>query len=273
MTRSSRHLSTTMTGSILTALVLGGLAIPGLARAADEALPTGEAILDNYVEVTGGKAAYAKLHNSVMKGTWELVGMGIKADMTIYAAEPNNTYVLLEGEALGKIEEGISGDVAWAMTVIAGPRIKEGEEKATSLREAAFHGTVQWRKLYKKAECVGMETVNDKPCYKVVLTPHEGKPLTSYYDQESGLLAKTELTLVTPMGEIPVEAYSSDYQRVDGILISRQTIVNVMGQKRMITLKSIEHNVDMPKDRFKLPEDIQALLAKEKSESTEKKNP
>jgi hypothetical protein len=239
-----------MTGLILTALVLGFLAVPGPARAADEALPSGEAILDKYVEATGGKAAYAKLHNRVSKGFFEFVGMGIKADLTIYGAEPDNMYSLLEGEGLGKIEE-----------------------KALALREAAFHGTVQWRKLYKKAECVGMETVNEKPCYKVVLTPNEGKPVTSYYDQKSNLLVKIEMTVVTPMGEIPFESYPGDYKRIDGILIPHKTVIKVMGQERMITIESVEHNVDMPKDRFALPEDIQALLAKEKSEGTEKENP
>jgi hypothetical protein len=209
----------------------------------------------------------------VSKGFFEFVGMGIKADLTIYGAEPDNMYSLLEGEGLGKIEGGVSGDVAWEETALTGPRLKEKEEKALALREAAFHGTVQWRKLYKKAECVGMETVNEKPCYKVVLTPNEGKPVTSYYDQKSNLLVKIEMTVVTPMGEIPFESYPGDYKRIDGILIPHKTVIKVMGQERMITIESVEHNVDMPKDRFALPEDIQALLAKEKSEGTEKENP
>ena len=36
---------------------------------AQDALPKGEAVLDKYVEATGGKAAYAKVHNSITKVT------------------------------------------------------------------------------------------------------------------------------------------------------------------------------------------------------------
>ncbi|MCH8913113.1 MAG: hypothetical protein IIA33_06035 [Planctomycetes bacterium] len=43
-----------------------------------------------------------------------------------------------------------------------------------------------------------------------------------------------------------------------------------MGQKHVFTIESIEHNVEMPKDRFKLPDEIKALVAKNKEEKSNK---
>ena len=40
-----------------------------LAAAAD--LPKGDALLDKYIEVTGGKAAHAKIHSDMTTGTME----------------------------------------------------------------------------------------------------------------------------------------------------------------------------------------------------------
>ena len=52
-------------------------AAAGVLAAADE-LPKAETILDKYVEVTGGKAAYAKIHAEITTGSMEFAAMGLK---------------------------------------------------------------------------------------------------------------------------------------------------------------------------------------------------
>ena len=144
------------------------------------------------------------------------------------------------------------------------------------LRSAYLDGSVQWRKLFKKAECVAVETIDGKSCYKVVLTPDEGTPETRFYDQESHLLAKTVLTLKTPMGAIPIEVYLSDYKAVDGILLPHKAKQVLMGMQEIFFVsESITHNVDLPKDRFDLPAEIQGIVKerKEKAAEAEKVEP
>jgi len=262
-----------LTGFVLPALVLVGFPGAGILHAQEEKLPKAEQILDKYVEVTGGKAAYEKLNNHIIKGTFEFVGMGIKANMTIYNAKPDKVYVLLESEAIGRIEEGTNGEVVWEISAMTGPRIKEGQERIDALRDATFNSELHWRKLYKKVECVGMETVDDKPCYKVVMTPNEGKPQTSYFDKESNLLVRDDAIIDTPMGSIPIESYPSDYKKVDGILMPHKASIKVMGQERLLIIESVEHNVKMPADRFKLPDDIQTLVDKAKAEKPKTEHP
>lgn len=261
--------------SLLPALSLVLLIGPSVLRAQEENLPKAEVILDKYVEVTGGKAAYDKLNNRVTKGTLEMVAQGLKFSLTVYGSRPNKFYSLMESEAFGKIEKGADGQVVWETSLMVGPQIKEGEERALMLRGAVFDATEHWRKVYKKAECASIETVDGKPCYKIVLTPKEGQTLeTRYYDKESGLLGKSEMNLELPMGTIPMEVYRSDYRKVDGVLIShkiKQVIAGV--QETLFVTESVEHNVKLPKDRFALPAEIQALVDKQKSEKTESKTP
>ncbi len=242
--------------------------------AEDEALPKGADVVDQGVESSGGKAAIAKLKNRIAKGTLEFAGMGVKGPTTVYAARPNKQYFLFESEGMGKIEAGTDGEVAWEANAMTGPQIKKGAEKALMLRDAIFDGDVKWRDSYKSAECVGIEEVGEASCYKVVMTPNEGKPETRYYDKKTHLLVKKALTIDNQMGEIALAATVSDYREIDGLLIPyklEQVIANGM-QTMIFVTESIEHNVDIAKDRFDLPEQIQELLKAESKPKADTKD-
>ena len=100
-------------------------------HAADE-LPKGEAILDKFIEATGGKTAYQKVHSEVATGYMEFGAMQIKAKMTVYRAQPSFAYTEMTIEGMGKVQEGSDGKVAWSLSAMQGARLKEGDEKAES---------------------------------------------------------------------------------------------------------------------------------------------
>ena len=137
-----------------------------------------------------------------------------------------------------------------------------GDERAVTMREAMLRGAVDWRKLYKSAETTGVENVDDQACYKVLLTPNEGKPETRYFDKKSNLLVKLTMQLPSPMGEVPTETLLSDYKEQNGVTAPRKVHQKALGQEFLITIDHVEYNVDMPKDRFDLPAEIKALAAK-----------
>jgi len=242
----------------LAALVFGAAA----ACAADEALPNAETILDRYVEVTGGKAAYQKRKSEITTGTLEFAGPGLKGTLTRYAADPDKTYSAMEIDGVGKVEMGAGGSVAWEKSALLGPRVKAGEERTQALRESAFNGPLLWRKLYPKVETVAVETIGGNTCYKVVLSPAEGKPETMYFLKDSGLLLKTTMLAVNQMGEIPVESSVSDYKSFEGVLVPTKVTEKAGGQEFTITIQNIQTNVQIPADRFEPPAEIKALLNK-----------
>jgi len=232
------------------------------AAAPAEALPKADVILDKYVEATGGKSAYEKVHTEKWTGTFEFVGKGVKGAVTAYRSEPNKSVTLVELEGIGNMQDGTDGETAWTLSSLQGPRIKQGDERAVTMREALLRAPVEWRKLYKNAETTGVENVDDQACYKVVLTPNEGKPETRYFDKKSNLLIKLTMQLASPMGDIPTETVLSDYKEQNGLTAPRKVHQKALGQEFLITINQVEYNVDMPKDRFDLPAEIKALAAK-----------
>ena len=136
----------------------------GLVLRAADPLPTGEAILDKYIAVTGGKAAYEKIRTQITSAVMDFTGKGVKANMTMYHAEPVKSYSVVEIEGIGKMEEGTDGSIVWERSALKGPRIKTGEERAVSLRAANIQHDVRWRDYFTKVECTGIEPIDGRIC-------------------------------------------------------------------------------------------------------------
>lgn len=243
-------------------IVAAGLACATHAVAADESLPKAEEILNKFVEVTGGKAAYEKVHNESWSGTFELVGKGIKGNATSYRAEPNRSVTTIDLQGIGTIVEGTDGETAWSNSSLQGPRIKQGDERAIAIREATFRGPIYWQKLFKSVEVTGVEDVDGQACYKVIATPNEGKPQTEFYDKKTNLMVKMVMTVPSPMGEIPAETTLADYKEQNGLLSPRTLHQKALGQEFLITIENVKYNIDIPAGSFDMPAEVKALTVK-----------
>ena len=239
---------------------------PAAALAGDDALPKAEDVLDNFVKVTGGKSAHMKMKTRIIGTELEILGIGAKMAITVYEKAPNRNYILTESDMFGKNESGVNGDVAWRLSAMMGPEIVEDETRSAALREAAFYRDVEWRKLYKEAKCVGTEEIDGKTCYKIELTPSEGNPETRYYEKDSGLLARSDTTLKGAMGEMNVSTSYSDYREVGGVKFAHNIKQIYMDGVQTMEMKvtRLEVDVDIPDERFEFPDQIKALIARQK---------
>jgi hypothetical protein len=224
-------------------------------------LPDAAAILDRYVEVTGGAEAYRKAHNRYFSGTFELAGMGIRGPVRTWQSPPANAYTEIDLQGIGLTRQGSNGEILWEVG-LTGPRILEGTERAVMLRLSTFNAELLWRELYREAACVGKESVDGQSAWKVVLTPADGKPTTLFFAEETGLLVKQAMIVDTQMGEVPVETSVGDYRPVDGILIPHKSVQQAAGASQIILLDKVEHDIEMPAGRFEPPAEIRALLEK-----------
>ena len=239
-------------------LFAGALAAPD----AEEPLPAGADLMDRHIEATGGREAYDRIENRVTTATLDFVGQGLSLDMTIHVARPNKNYTVIESEMIGKAEKGTDGETAWELSMMTGPQIMKGQQKADFLRDAALDKLAHWQEHYSAVETVGVETVGEATCYKVILTSDGGPPLTMLLDRESYLPVKFAMDLETPMGVVPMETFPGDFREVDGLLLAHSGRIRLAGQERAMTIKSVEHNAELPADLFDLPEEIQALVNK-----------
>lgn len=233
-----------------------------LARAADD-LPKADTLLDKYIDVTGGKAAYQKHHNEISKGSLSMAAMNLKGEVTSYRAEPDKSLTEIDLGSLGKSREGSDGKVFWSISSMMGPHVKDGPEKAQAELSAKFNAELNWRDVFKDAKTVGTDTVDGKPCYKVELTPPDGSPINQCYDKDSGLMVKMTMTAQTPMGEQTVDSFASDYRKEGDVLMPHKIKQVLAGQEILITIDTVTFNSDIPADKFAVPDEIKALVNKQ----------
>jgi zinc protease len=228
-------------------------------------LPKAEMLLDKYVEVTGGRDNYAKRTTEYMSGTVEIPAAGVKGKVEMWAEAPNSRVEVIEIDGVGRMETGTDGTIAWENSAIMGPRLRSGVELRYHLREAIFNAPIRWREVYKKAETTGVEKVEGVDCYRVLMTPTEGKPETWYFDQKTNYIVKLVRTSITTMGEVNGEYLMKDYKDMDGIIIPVTLIQKAAGQEIRVKFDTVTPNVKLPKDRFVPPAEIKQLMTPKKA--------
>jgi hypothetical protein len=226
-------------------------------------MPTGESLLQRYIDRSGGAEAYAKAKNMSMSGTVEMAGRNISGTVTILE-EGEKSYTAMDFPGIGKVEEGYDGETAWEDSALEGPRILEGDEKASAKRAATLALITSWREVYKEARTAGEADVDGKPAWKVEMTPKEGKQETFFFDKESGLLVRIAAVLSTALGDIGTEATMSDFRSVDGILTPFAITEKAMSQNIVMRFGKIAYNADIAKDRFDLPASVKTKRDRKK---------
>jgi hypothetical protein len=241
------------------AIALCGIAGGSLLPA--QPLPDAATILERYIEVTGGRAAYENHHTELLTGTIDFPAQGLKGKLTRYLA-PSKEYSLMELDAIGTIETGVLDDVAWEKSVLLGPRIKQGDEKQQAIREAAFNAPLHWRELYAKAKTAGIAKIDGADCYELVLTPAAGQPEHQFYSRKSGLLIRTTTVAASQMGDVEVQVDVADYKSFGDVLMPTRSQQRAGTQELSITVDQVRVNESFAEDRFQLPSDVAALLQK-----------
>lgn len=244
--------------------MLKHFAFPFLASVAALAaaeLPSAEAVFNRYAEVTGGRAAYEKLQTMSSRGSMEIVGQGIKGSVTIIVARPSRVDVVMDMPGVGKFRSGVADGIAWRNSALQGPAVLTGEEREQMLRVAIIDGPLRWREVYGEAKVTGEETLEGKSCWRLVSRPPNAThPETLWFEQSSGLLVKTATTMVSPMGEMPIESMFSDYREAGGLQIPFRVRQNMGPQAIETTLEEVKINVEVAPSQFDPPAEVRALI-------------
>jgi hypothetical protein len=96
------------------------------------------------------------------------------------------------------------------------------------------------------------------------MTPKRGKVETFYFDRDSGLLARMDQIVPSPLGEIPTEMDLTDYRVVEGVQTPFSMTQKVVGQTIAIRLNKVTYNANIAPGRFDLPPAVKELLDRKK---------
>jgi hypothetical protein len=210
--------------------------------------------------VTGGSAAHERIVSWQMRGTIEMPKMGVKGTVAALSAAPRRSHTAMELEGLGVQQMGTDGEVVWELSPMTGNRVIEGEERDVMLRDATFHSDVRWSEVFSDAVVESLGEVDGAPAHVLKLTAPDGTWERRYYDVDSGLFVRREMTVTTQMGKVAMTESRSDYREVGGVRIPFRTVVHVMNIDQVFVIEEAHENVELPADAFAIPDPIKSLL-------------
>lgn len=226
----------------------------------NDLLPTGAAVLEKSLEMTGGRAAFEQVKSRVSTVKLKMEQVGIEGTITMQQTADGNALMVANLPGIGETRTGLTDGVVWESNPMTGVRVVEGAEKQQQLRALRLNAELQPDKYFRKIETVGREKVGDRETFKVVLTPTDGEPETRYYDAENFRLLRVETAVQSPMGVIRATSDMSDYKQVDGMDMPHVIVQSLQGMKIVTTMDEVKHNVEIDPSVFALPEDVKKLL-------------
>ncbi|MBT8339645.1 MAG: hypothetical protein KJP07_06505 [Desulfatitalea sp.] len=227
-----------------------------------DVLPKANELIEKSIEAGGGLSAYEKISNK--KAVCSIRQKGKLIKITVFQEKPNKHYSISDIDGKFKVEQGSDGHLVWENSPFTGARILQGEDRANKRLDYSFNILASWRKHFKKVQNAGLEEINGKPCYKVIMTPHEGTDRIYYFDKDRALPVKIIKDTMTPMGRRKIEVFPDDYRKISGILCPHTIKQVVADHESTVHIETIEFNIDMPKDRFVPPEGITKRLNENK---------
>ena len=234
-----------------------GVALAAAFPAAGAELPTADEVFARHHAAIGGDAI-DKVRNAAYEFSFTMPSMGLVTTGKAYHVFPGKAYMMIDLASVGATnhEEGVLDGVAWQNSPQTGLRTLDGLEKRMALQRTRLDAFRGWKELWQKAETVAEEPVAGEPCYKVVLTPAEGSPVSGWFSAKTGLLQRMEVPV--PQMGATVTVKTSDFRPVDGIMMPHR--IDQEGMMPItIEYTRIRFNVDdIPPGRFDLPAGLSA---------------
>ena len=226
-----------------------------------QGLPSAEELVERYLEAIGGAEAIREHTSSHALGTMELLGQGIRGEIEVYSAAPDQSLLIVNFADLGvESRTGYNGQVAWSTDPMTGERILAGRELEQIVDEADYYSDLHDPSKYESMETLEMVEFAGRSTYKVKLVYNSGREIFEYFDVETGRLAGTEGLQYSLMGAINVRAFASEYQDFGGIMVPTRIVQELgPGQSVQLTIVSVEYD-DVDPSVFALPASIEALL-------------
>jgi photosynthetic reaction center cytochrome c subunit len=220
------------------------------AQAKENSGPSGEELLDKYVQASGGAAVIDKVTSRVMKGTIDFGGKSVPID--IYSKEPEKR-ISFTRMPDGDSVTAFNGYEGWLGTPGRPLREMHGSDLDGASIDADLHLATHLKAMFTEMRVRGTEKVDDHATY-VVIGQREGKPpIQLYFDQQSGLLVRLVRFGETALGWLPTQIDYADYRDTDSVKIPyRWTLARPSG-RFTIQVTGIKQNVPVDDAKFVKP--------------------
>ncbi|MGE3309929.1 MAG: hypothetical protein AB7O66_08160 [Limisphaerales bacterium] len=216
--------------------------------------PSVQAILDRYVEASGGRAALEKLKTRVSKGKVEVTTVGLSGGIEVKSKVPNKHLSSVDLAGFGAVREGFDGGVSWSDAPGVGLREKPAAELARDRRSKVFPRELKLREAYERLEAKGTAKVDGADAWVIEGSVKGGKPDRLYFDKKTGLLVREESTVDSGLGDMSFQVDFLEYKDVDGVKVPH--LIRIPKPESMgfqIRFDEVRHNVEVAESEFSKP--------------------
>ena len=240
-------------------LTLAVLPLCGTPLVAQDDEPTVDELIEKNLEARGGREALENVESARITGTMSMAGM--EAPFVYEWKAPDKVRIEFTLQGMTGVQ-AYDGETGWMLMPFMGktePEKMSPEDASMIKEDADFRGPLfdpeskGWTVEY------GGETeVEGTPTYELELTKESGESTTLYLDKEYYLEIKQENTRTVRGQEVQTETAIGDYKEVGGLLLPHShDMTNSMapdGQGQTMSFEQVELNVDIPDERFAMPE-------------------
>jgi hypothetical protein len=220
------------------------------------AAQTGDDVIKKYIDFAGGEKKWKKVKSMITRGEYDYGG--VVFPFTSYAKAPDRYkfVVPFNGKYYAQAYDGSSGWKIDAFKNETKPTLLEGKRALAMANEADVELEIPFINYKAKGHQVkleGIDTLENKPYYKVSLLKKSGETETYYFDAVTrALYLKTAIAKNEELQNAWLHTYFYEYKEVDGLKIPFK-VVSRAGDQTILTIiiKEVLVNPDIGNDEFK----------------------
>ena len=197
---------------------------------------TAAAVIERYIEVTGGREAWTSLTSIRGMGTITLTGLpaigqvmvsqtrdGFRMDVDMFQTGTGVPVKITNQSTIR------SGDVTWREEAGKPPQLITGVARTDLLRKSVFNPMLNTAEHYAEIVLEGMDEVNGMQCWKLQLKPRDATaPLEHrWFDVADGLMRKVAETPAG--GGVTSELLLTDFKPVGPVVLNHVMVVGQLG--------------------------------------------
>lgn len=212
--------------------------------------PSGDQLLDKYLQAVGGAVAIDKVNSRVMKGTISFGDRNIPID--IFSKDPDKR-VSFAHTPDGDSVTAFDGHEGWLGVPKRAVHEMHGPDIDAAAMDADLHFPAHLKGMFSEVQVRGKEEIGDHEAYFVIGQREAKTPLRLYFDVQSGLLVRLVRYGETPLGRLPTQIDYADYRDVGGVKIPfRWTLARPSG-RFTIQVSDVKQNVPVDDAKFAKP--------------------
>jgi outer membrane lipoprotein-sorting protein len=222
---------------------------------------TADEIIQKNLEAKGGEEAWLAVKSAKITGTMRMGGGAagaVEAPVVLEFKRPEKVRLEFTMQGMTAIQ-AYDGEVGWAVMPFMGKTEPEemAEDQLKDIKEMAdLEGPlVNYKEKGHTVEYLGVEEVDGTPAHKLRVNQANGDVIDVFIDEEYFIEFKQESTREVQGNEVKVATVYGDYKEVGGLLFAHSMEMSFGGgpAQQVITLETIELDIDIADDRFSMP--------------------